>query len=375
MLSPITRVQVLDALKQVEYAPGRNLTDSGCVKQVDIYDNGHVKLKIELPAGVGAEPALGPKIEVAIGGIYGVSRVTADIAAAPAAAAQGHGHGHAPGAPPPAGPIAGIKHVILVGAGKGGVGKSTVAVNLALALKSISQKAVGVLDADIYGPSMPTMLGTMDQPLIREVGGKAEILPPQAHGISVISIGLLVQKEQALVWRGPILNRVITQFLREVTWGELEYLVVDLPPGTGDVQLSLAQQVSATGAVLVTTPQDVALDDVNRAKSMCDQVGVPILGVVENMSYFICPKCSEQHTIFGSGGGDRAAKNYKVPLLGRLPLEMVVRKSGDEGTPVVLSDPKSATAQEFMAIAAKLTVIAEAALKAGRVSKPVEVNR
>lgn len=375
MLSPIKREQVLDALRKIELAPGKNLADAGCVKAIDIFDNGHVKLKLEVPGGDGG---LGPRIEVAVGAIFGVSRVSAEFAAAPAGGhghGHGHDHGHSHGMPPPPGPIEGVRHVILVGAGKGGVGKSTVAVNLALALKAISGKNVGLLDADIYGPSQPKMLGTMDQPMIREIEGKTEILAPEAHGISLISMGLLVPKEQALVWRGPILNKVITQFLRDVTWGEIEYLIVDLPPGTGDVQLSLAQLVSATGAVLVTTPQDVALDDVNRAKSMCDQVGVAVLGVVENMSYFICPKCSEKHEIFGSGGGDRAARNYKAPLLGRLPIEMTVRESGDAGTPVVLSDPESACAQEFMAMAAKLMLIADETLKAGKASKPIEITR
>lgn len=237
----------------------------------------------------------------------------------------------------------GVKNVILVASGKGGVGKSTVAANLAVSLAQDGAR-VGLLDADIYGPSIPIMFGIFERPTSPD-GQK--IKPLYAHGIDLMSIGFFVSPEQAMVWRGPILNGTITQFVRDVLWGELDYLVVDLPPGTGDVQLSISQQMRVTGAVLVTTPQDVALADVVRGKAMFDQVKIPTLGIIENMSYFVCTSCGTRHEIFAHGGGEAAASRLNVPFLGHLPLLPSIREAGDFGMPIVARERHSEAAEAF----------------------------
>ncbi|WNG37071.1 Mrp/NBP35 family ATP-binding protein [Archangium violaceum] len=248
-----------------------------------------------------------------------------------------------------------VKNVILVGAGKGGVGKSSVSVNLAAALAREGAK-VGLLDADFYGPSVPLMTGITEKPVSPD--GKT-LLPLEKHGLKVMSIGFLVEADQALIWRGPMLHGALMQLVRDVRWGELDYLVLDLPPGTGDVALSLSQSVRAAGAVLVTTPQDVALADVVRAKQMFDKVHIPVLGIVENMSQFVCPHCSKATPIFNQGGGHKAAQMFSIPFLGEIPLDLKIRESGDAGVPVVLSAPDSPEAQAFRAMARNI---------AGRVS-------
>lgn len=248
-----------------------------------------------------------------------------------------------------------VKNVILVGAGKGGVGKSTVSVNLAAALAREGAK-VGLLDADFYGPSVPLMTGITEKPVSPD--GKT-LMPLEKHGLKVMSIGFLVEADQALIWRGPMLHGALMQLVRDVRWGELDYLILDLPPGTGDVALSLSQSVRAAGAVLVTTPQDVALADVVRAKQMFDKVHIPVLGIVENMSQFVCPHCSKATPIFNTGGGHKAAEMFSIPFLGEIPLDLKIRESGDAGVPVVLSAPDSPEAQAFRAMARNI---------AGRVS-------
>jgi ATP-binding protein involved in chromosome partitioning len=227
-------------------------------------------------------------------------------------------------------PIAGVKYLVAVASGKGGVGKTTVAVNLAIALKTLGF-TVGLLDADVYGPNVPVMLGTNEQP--RAVDEKT-ILPVEAYGVKMISMGLLNPGDKPLVWRGPMLHSVMQQFLRSVQWGTLDYLIVDLPPGTGDVQLSLIQSVSVTGAVVVTTPSIVALADVRKAVEMFRQVNVEILGVVENMSYFNCPHCNGRIDVFGHGEGQHMAKNFGVPFLGEIEIDPQIRIGGDTGKPV-----------------------------------------
>jgi ATP-binding protein involved in chromosome partitioning len=227
-------------------------------------------------------------------------------------------------------PIEGVKNLIAVASGKGGVGKTTVAVNLAIALKSLGG-SVGLLDADVYGPNVPVMLGTTEQP--RAIDEKT-IIPVQAYGIKMISMGLLNPGDKPLVWRGPMLHSVMQQFLRSVRWGTLDYLVVDLPPGTGDVQLSLIQTVSVTGAVVVTTPSVVALADVRRAIEMFRQVNVDIIGVVENMSYFSCPHCEGRIDVFGHGEGERLAETFRIPFLGDIEIDPQIRIGGDSGKPV-----------------------------------------
>ena len=247
-------------------------------------------------------------------------------------------------------PVPGVKHVILIMSGKGGVGKSTVASNLALALSRMGQ-SVGLLDADIYGPSVPTMFGITGQPLS---DGK-QIQPLERFGVKLMSIGFLLEDpKSAVVWRGPMLHGALLQFLKDVNWGKLDFLLLDLPPGTGDVALTLSQKVRSTGAVIVTTPQEVALQDVYKSVSMAQKVGIPLLGVVENESYFICDGCEKKHELFGSGGGQSIADFAKAPLLGQIALHPSVRQWGDAGTPVVQAAPESETAQAFVSIASKL---------------------
>jgi ATP-binding protein involved in chromosome partitioning len=244
--------------------------------------------------------------------------------------------------------LGGIRNVLAVAAGKGGVGKSTVAANLALALRDEGAR-VAVMDADIYGPSMPLMFGlTGRQP---EITPEGKLVPLQGHGIGVMSMGILIEAGKSVVWRGPMIHKALQQFFEDVLWGEIDYLVVDLPPGTGDAQLSLCQLVPLTGSILVTTPQEVALIDVRKAADMFRKVRVPILGVVENMSTFVCPCCKTETAIFDRGGGERAAKSWEVPFLGGIPIDPAIRAAGDAGVPVVLSHPESETAMAFRRVA------------------------
>jgi len=243
-----------------------------------------------------------------------------------------------------------IKNLVLVASGKGGVGKSTVAVNIATALAKRGHKT-GLLDADIYGPSIPTMLGDAERPVSPD--GK-QIIPIEKNGLKLMSMGYVVDPDVAMVWRGPMLAGAVLQFVTDVVWGDLDYLIFDLPPGTGDVQLSLAQKLQVTGAMLVTTPQAVAVADVVRAKTMFDKVRIPVVGLVENMSYFICPGCDERHEIFSHGGGEKAADDLGITFFGKVPIEPAVRAGGDAGEPVVLAAPESASAKALTDIAVKL---------------------
>lgn len=251
--------------------------------------------------------------------------------------------------------IEGVKNIIAVSSGKGGVGKSTVAVNIAVALAQ-SGAAVGMIDADIYGPNVPTMLGLEDAVVeVRKENGGEVLEPPIRHGIKMVSMGFLIDKDQPVVWRGPMLNGIIRKFLYEVAWGSLDYLIVDLPPGTGDAQLTLAQAVPMAGAVIVTTPQNVALLDALKGLKMFEQLNVPVLGLVENMSYFIPPDLPDRkYDIFGSGGGSKMATELGVDLIGAVPLEIPVRQGGDTGEPIVVADPNSASAQALKEIAANV---------------------
>ncbi len=248
--------------------------------------------------------------------------------------------------------IAGVKNIIAVSSGKGGVGKSTVAVNIAVSLAQAGAK-VGLIDADIYGPNAPTMLGLADAKIVVQQGSNGEVLEPAFnYGVKLVSMGFLIDPDQPVVWRGPMLNGIIRQFLYQVQWGDLDYLIVDLPPGTGDAQLTLAQAVPMAGAVIVTTPQTVALLDARRGLRMFQQLQVPILGIVENMSYFVPPDLPDrQYDIFGSGGGEKTAKELGLPLLGCIPLELPVREGGDRGVPIVVNDPESPSAKAITAIA------------------------
>lgn len=251
--------------------------------------------------------------------------------------------------------INGVKNIFAVSSGKGGVGKSTVAVNVAVALAQSGAK-VGLLDADIYGPNTPTMLGLADAKVMVQQGAQGEVLEPAFnYGVKLVSMAFLIDPDQPVIWRGPMLNGVIRQFLYQVNWGELDYLIVDMPPGTGDAQLTLAQAVPMAGAVIVTTPQTVALLDARRGLRMFQQMQVPVLGIVENMSYFVPPDLPDRkYDIFGSNGGEKASKELHVPLLGCVPLEIPVRQGGDRGIPIVVDAPESASAKALTAIAQQI---------------------
>ena len=245
-----------------------------------------------------------------------------------------------------------VQNVILVGSGKGGVGKSTVAVNLAYALQVQGAK-VGLADVDVYGPSLPLMVKLDEMPSEEPVEGKA-VQPPKAHGLPVSSLGYMIDDDQPVIWRGPMLAGAALQLLQDIKWGPLDYLVVDLPPGTGDVQLSIAQKIDIAGAVIVSTPQDVALADVRRAKNMFDRVNIDTLGVIENMSYFICDGCNKRHDIFATGGAEKAASELGAPFLGTLPIDIATRDGADKGKPVVLDQPDSPIAKAFAEIASNV---------------------
>jgi ATP-binding protein involved in chromosome partitioning len=251
--------------------------------------------------------------------------------------------------------IEGVKNILAISSGKGGVGKSTVAVNVAVALAQAGAK-VGLIDADIYGPNAPTMLGLADAKVVVQQGAQGEVLEPAFnYGVKLVSMGFLIDPDQPVIWRGPMLNGIIRQFLYQVRWGELDYLIVDMPPGTGDAQLTMAQAVPMAGAVIVTTPQTVALLDSRRGLRMFQQMQVPVLGIVENMSYFIPPDAPDkQYDIFGSGGGEKTSKELNLPLLGCIPLEMSLRQGGDRGVPIVVEFPDSASAQALKAIAQQI---------------------
>jgi ATP-binding protein involved in chromosome partitioning len=242
-----------------------------------------------------------------------------------------------------------LGRIIAVSSGKGGVGKSTVAVNLALSLAA-QGKRVGIMDADIYGPNLPLMLGVDAAPAVRD----EKIIPLEAYGIKVISLGFLIEKEQPAIWRGPIVMKIITQFLRDVAWGQLDYFLVDMPPGTGDAQLSLVQATQIHGAVIVTTPQQVSVGDALRGVKMFERTGVPVLGIVENMSWFENPETGKPIAVFGSGGGERLAKECDLPLLGQVPLDPRVQEGGDTGRPIVVADPSSKAAKALEAIAVRV---------------------
>lgn len=311
---------VIDALRTVDDPDlKKDLVSLGMVKEVEVAANGDVRVTVELttPACPLKEKIKGD-CTAAISKVPGIGAIDINLTANVQKGAVPDGKM----------PIDGVRNVIAVGSGKGGVGKSTTAVNIAVALHQMGAR-VAILDADIYGPNVPGMLGVMDRP---KVVGK-RIVPIEAHGIHVMSMGFLVSEEQPLVWRGPMLHGVMKQLLRDVAWGEQDYLVIDLPPGTGDVQLSLSQMAPVTGAVIVTTPQNVALQDVRKGVQMFRKVEIPILGVVENMSYYLCPKCGNRDEIFSSGGGRGAAQEMETELLGEIPLNSKIRSLSDVGRP------------------------------------------
>jgi ATP-binding protein involved in chromosome partitioning len=264
-------------------------------------------------------------------------------------------HGHAPQPPAPT-PLPGVANIVAIGSGKGGVGKTTLAVNIAVALAKLGHK-VGLIDADIYGPNVPLMLGTSQQPRVLP---NNQIEPNVAHGVKVISVGFISPGDKPMVMRGPMLHQIIRQFLQQVEWGELDFLLVDLPPGTGDVVISLVQTVPLTGAVVVSTPSDVSLQDARKALEMFHQVNVEVLGIVENMSHFTCPHCHQEIDIFSKGGAERTAKQFNVPFLGSIELDPEIRQGGDKGLPIALLGETSAKARDFYSVARQVAERAEA---------------
>ena len=345
----ITEKDVLAALSRIPGPDGQTpLPQSGAIAGVTTV-GGKVYLSIAIdPAKSMAMEAMRRTAETVLKGLPGVSGVSVTLTSEKPA-----GQGAAPAAPGPKAQAAsrqtaipGVKRIIAVASGKGGVGKSTTSANLALGLAALGWR-VGVLDADIYGPSMPRLFGLRGKP---ETDGKI-IRPMEAYGIKVMSIGFLVVEEVAMIWRGPMVQSALTQMMRDVAWGELDCLVVDMPPGTGDAQLTMAQTVPLAGAVIVSTPQDLALIDARRAVAMFKKVNIPILGVLENMSYFLCPHCGGRSDVFAHGGARHEAERLGVPFLGEVPLHMTIRENSDSGRPVVAVDPDGAHAAIYKSIA------------------------
>ncbi len=368
-MTELTKETVLTQLAKVKGPDLEgDIVSLGMVDNVLVND-GKVIFSINVPAERAEElEPMRAAAEKAVSGLEGVEKVTAvltgerkpgssPVRPAPSAAqmgsvpppmqAQARG-GANPGADTKAG-VPGIKNIVAVASGKGGVGKSTTSVNLALGLAAHGMK-VGILDADIYGPSMPRMLGITDKPTAQ---GKV-LSPLEGFGLKVMSMGFLVEEETPMIWRGPMVISALTQMLREVAWGDLDVLIVDMPPGTGDAQLTMAQQVPLAGAVIVSTPQDIALIDARKGLNMFRKVEVPILGIIENMSTFICPKCGEQSDIFGHGGAKSEAERLGVPFLGEIPLHMDIRTNSDGGTPITVSDPDSPHAVRYREVASEV---------------------
>lgn len=348
----LSRDTVLNALRTVQDPDlRRDLVTLNMIQDLEVRPDGHVSLRVVLTT-----PAcpLKAKIEAdvrqAVGTVPGVTKLDVKMDAQ----VRGGAGAKASGAGQQATSIPGVAHIIAVSSGKGGVGKSTVAVNLATSL-ALEGARVGLMDADVYGPNIPTMMGVTEKPTIEnhpELGER--FIPPSAQGVKVMSMGFLIQGDQPAVWRGPMLHSVVNQFCYKVNWGNLDYLIVDMPPGTGDVQLSLAQLVPVTGAVLVTTPQEVSMQDVRKAYHMFEKVRIPILGFVENMSYFECDKCTEKHYLFGQEGGKLLARKFNADLLSQIPIVKQVREGGDEGRPIVVRDPQSPVASAFRELARKV---------------------
>jgi ATP-binding protein involved in chromosome partitioning len=344
---------------------GADLFSTQQVRDIATTTTGRVRLTLLL--GEGDDPALAREVRAAVERVEGVTDVELDVKSVAASGARAGGGralpvvDQAPAAPPrPAAPTPkhypNLGRVLAISSGKGGVGKSTVAVNLAVALAK-SGARVGLMDADIYGPNIPRMMGVSGAPpVVRE-----KIVPLEAHGVKLISLGMMIEPDQPAIWRGPIVMKIITQFLQDVAWGQLDYFIVDMPPGTGDAQLSLVQATQVDGAIIVTTPQEVSVGDALRGVKMFQRVGVPVLGIVENMSWFECPHCGKPSALFGSGGGERLAKTVELPLLGQVPLYPRVMEGGDTGTPIVTADATSSAARALSAIAEKVASLTGAA--------------
>ena len=351
----VTEQQIVDALRKVVDPDKKSdIVSLGMVSGIAVKD-GHVAFAIEV------EPERGPRLEPlrkaaeqAVHALSGVLTVSAALTAerhvhgGPKGGGHGHGHGAAGGAEAPLLPHVGA--IIAVASGKGGVGKSTTSINLALALSQLGLR-VGLFDADIYGPSMPRMLGVSGEPVSPD--GQS-LLPMENYGIKCMSMGFLVPEDSPIIWRGPMVMGALQQLLRDVHWGELDVMVVDMPPGTGDTQLTMCQSVPLTGAVIVSTPQDIALLDARKGLNMFRKVDVPVLGVIENMSYYVCPNCNHEAHIFGHGGAKAEAARMSTDFLGEIPLDIQIRETADRGEPIVVSRPSSPHAKAYRDIAAKV---------------------
>jgi ATP-binding protein involved in chromosome partitioning len=338
--------KVLEVLKGVRF-PGlsRDIVSFGFVKDLTV-GGGNVSFRLEVQtSSPGSAEEIRRDATERLRSLPGVNAVTIRLDVREPAPLAPRG---APGVPPPdAALLPDVRFKIAVASGKGGVGKSTVAANLALALSRLGSR-VGLMDSDIYGPSQQMMMGIEEKPFINE---ENQIVPVGKFGIRVMSLGFLMDVDQPVIWRGPMVMKAVEQFLGDVAWGKLDFLVVDLPPGTGDAHLTLTQKIHLSGAVIVTTPQDVALIDARKGLAMFQKVNVPVLGIVENMSYYLCPKCGHREEIFKHGGGERTAKSLNVPFLGEIPIDPKVAVGGDSGVPIVVSDPKSAVTEAFLRVA------------------------
>ena len=349
MQSEITSEKVKSALRQVKFPHSKdNIVDDGDVSGIVIKD-GHIGFSIEIdPALANQSDELRREAEDVVSSLSGVLSATAILTAHKAASTSQpppHSKPEAPRNPP----LKPAKHVIAVASGKGGVGKSTTAINIALALKQMGL-LVGILDADIYGPSLPRLLGTSRKPEYYD----KKLVPLDVWGLQTMSIGFLVEPESPTIWRGPMVMSAIEQMLRDVLWTDLDVLVIDLPPGTGDAQLTLCQRASLSGAVIVSTPQDLALIDARKGLNMFRKVDVPILGIIENMSYFICPDCGSRHDVFSTGGAEKEAAKLDVAFLGGIPLDMTIRQTSDAGEPIVATQPENPHSKAYSSIAQKI---------------------
>jgi len=375
---------VMDRLARVRTGTGgTDVVSAGIIRSVEVDPGGDARISVSLRPG--DDPGIADSVRLVAMGVPGVSRVSVlptgaagsgassppdrpsggrrplPVMAPPAAERSAQS---SPGQvsreeasrhPSEAESLPGVRHVIAVSSGKGGVGKSTVSTNLAAAWARAGLK-VGLMDADIYGPDIPTMFGANEKPRMQD----EQVIPVEKHGVKLMSLGFLVGEDTPAIWRGPIIMGIVRQFLHQVAWGELDYLIVDLPPGTGDAQLSLVQLVNVTGAVMVTTPQDVAVQGVLKGIRMFESVDVPVLGLVENMRGFVCPDCDSVHELFGSGGGEALAASLEIPFLGAVPLGMAVREQGDRGVPTVLGHPDSPEARALLAVADRVESRVEA---------------
>ena len=349
MQSEITLEKVKSVLRKVKYTHSKNnIVDDGDVSGI-VIKNGHVGFSIEIdPSLAKNSNEMRREAEDAVRKISGVVSATAIMTA--------HKNSTSEGTKNPSSPentsnklLKPAKYVVAIASGKGGVGKSTTSINIALALK-LQGIRVGILDADIYGPSLPRLIGTSRKPDYKN----KKLIPLDAWGLQAMSIGFLIESESPMIWRGPMVMSAIEQMIRDVLWSDLDVLVIDLPPGTGDAQLTLSQRLALSGAVIISTPQDLALIDARKGLNMFRKVGVPILGIVENMSYFICSDCGMRHDIFSSGGAQKEATKLNIPFLGEIPLEITIRQTSDSGEPLVASDPENKHAKTYVKIAQKI---------------------